>query len=242
MALFAQSALGHAVSIDLTVPAAGGDGGYRPRRGVGGASGAGGVDWKSFLVEDAARARVDKGFVAPELRAVERRLGEYFDPPFAHVDVANKRELFHKQFMASFSKRPTVRELSRAENPADETYADKRKRIVAEPFFLGRRAQVFVRQGQDGAVLEIALRSSSGFRAFDDEAIEAVAHILDGKLPPGVVPEDGQVRTLWQLEATAYVVYSTTPAATFDESTGKVEWVYPLEKKVDRKVKLMAVY
>jgi hypothetical protein len=233
--LFAAAAIGKAAGIDLSAAPSE----PRPRRGVGAH---GGVGVGDFLAEDAARERVQKGMVAPRLRDLERRLEKQFDPPFAHVDVSNKRELFHKQFVARLGRPPTLRELPRGEDPTRESNQDKLKRSAGEPFFLGRRAEVFARQAADGTILELSVRVGSGFRAFDQEALDAVEKALAGRAP---APEDvrgGEVRTLWQLEATAYVVYSATPSAVFDESSKKWEWVYPLEKKVDRAVRLIAIY
>jgi outer membrane biosynthesis protein TonB len=237
--LFASAALGRAAGIDLAAPA---PSAFRPRRGVGGGDGRGGVDAASFLAEDAARDRAAKGLVSPKLRDLERRLGVYFDPPFAHVDVSNRRELLHKQFMARLGKPPKVAELQRGIDPTRETNQEKLERQVAEPFFLGRRAEVFVRQRPDGSIIEMTLRLASGYRAFDEEALDAVEKALADRPAEGADVRGGEVRTLWRLEATAYVVYSPYPAAQFDESTGKMEWVYPLEKKVDRAVRLIAVY
>jgi hypothetical protein len=232
-------ALGRAAGIDLGPPP---DTRWRPRRGVGGEGARGGVDVGSFLAEDAARSRVDKGQVAPALRDVERRMDRVFDPPFAHVDVGNKRELLHKQFMGRLGKPPKIKPLARGVDPARETQHDKEEAIVAEPFFLGRRVEVFARQRADGSIVELALRQPSGFRAFDEEALDAVEHALRGRVPSPDELHHGESRTLWQLEATAYVVYSPYPSAIFDESTGKVEWIYPLEKRVDHNVKLVAAY
>jgi hypothetical protein len=50
------------------------------------------------------------------------------------------------------------------------------------------------------------------------------------------------VRTLWQLDATGYVVIAPEPTLKFDEASGKSEWIYPLQKRVDKAVKLLAVY
>jgi hypothetical protein len=204
--------------------------------------------------------------VPPSVRTLERTLDRLFDPPFAHVEVANKRELLHQQFMAHLKTPPKLQDLPRGEDPARETDKDKLRRAVGERFFLGRYAEVYVRQRADGSIVEIALRRGSGFHAFDAEALDAVARALAGhavggnpatalpaccgedrnQLRAGRTPRDdgrpGEVRSLWRLEATAYVVYSATPEAQFDESTGKVEWVYPLEKRVDREVRLLAIY
>jgi hypothetical protein len=237
--LFVASALGRAVGVDLDAPA---PAGFRPRRGVGGGDGRGGVDVYAFLAEDAARQRVVEGAVPPRLREIERRLEKTFAPAFAHVEVGNRRELLHKQFMARLRTPPEVRPLPRGEDPTRETNQEKLKRIVAQPFFLGRRAEVFARQRADGTLVEIALRSGSGYRAFDDEALDAVEKALAGRPPAAEDVRAGEVRTLWRLEATGYVVYAATPSAVFDEASGKTEWVYPLEKRIDRKVQLMAIY
>ena len=237
--LFAPNAIGRGAGVDLSAPP---PSGFRPRRGVGGLSGRGGISVGDFLAEDAARQRVDKGGVPPRLRDLERRLEKTFDPPFAHVDVANRRELFQKQFVARLRNPPPLRELGRGEDPTRETNQEKMKRVAAQPFFLGRRAEVFVRQKPDGTILEMTLRLASGFHAFDEEAIDAVEKALAGH-PPN--PDDvrrGEVRTLWRLEATGYVVYSPTPTLVFDEATGKNEWTYPLQKRVDRAVHLVAIY
>jgi glucose dehydrogenase len=86
----------------------------------------------------------------------------------------------------------------------------------------------------------MALRNPSGYRAFDDAALAAVEKALGGVAPGSA--RDGEVRTLWQLDATAYVVISPNPELVFDESTGKREWRYPLQKRVDHHVRLVAVY
>jgi hypothetical protein len=99
-----------------------------------------------------------------------------------------------------------------------------------------------VRQHADGSIAEIALRNASGYRAFDDAAVAAVIAALGGHLPAGAGGKRGDVRTLWQLEATAYVVVSPNPELVFDESSGKHEWICPLQKKVDHHVRLMALY
>lgn len=217
-----------------------GAGAWRPRAGVG-REGRGGLDLGSFLVEDAGRAKVEKGVVPPVLREAEREMGTRFDPPFAHVDVSNKRELFHKQFMGRLKTPPRIRELSRAEDPSRETNSDKLKKIVHEPYFLGRYAEIFARQGEGGRIVELLVRTSSGFHSFDEDALEAVRSALLSH-PADDLGPGRERRTLWRLEATAYVVYSPTPVGQFDESTGKVEMFYPLQKRVDHKVKLVAVY
>ena len=234
--LFAGAALERVVGTGGPTDGAG----YRPRHGVGHEA-RGGLDLGSFLVEDAGRARVDKGVVPPGLREAERVMAARFDPPFGHVDVANKRELFRKQFIGRLKTPPRVRELSRAEDPARESNGEKLKRIVREPYFLGRFTEVFVRQGSGGTILEMLVRTSSGFRSFDDDAIAAVSKALEDS-PPPEARAGSEVRTLWRLEATAYVVYSPTPVGEFDEATGKVQMYYPLQKRVDHKVKLVAVY
>jgi hypothetical protein len=38
------------------------------------------------------------------------------------------------------------------------------------------------------------------------------------------------------------VVIAPEPQLRFDEATGKSEWIHPLQKRVDRAVKLLAVY
>ena len=84
-----------------------------------------------------------------------------------------------------------------------------RSRQLDRAFFLGRRVEIFVRQRADGSILEMALRNPSGYRAFDDAALAAVEKALGG-VAPGTA-RDGEVRTLWQLDATAYVVISPNP-------------------------------
>ena len=86
------------------------------------------------------------------------------------------------------------------------------------------------------------LASLRGYRAFDDVALAAVEKALAGHVPGGAVAHAGEVRTLWQLDATAYVVVSPEPELVFDESSGKHEWRYPLQKRVDHHVRLVAVY
>lgn len=232
--LFSAAALSRAVDAP-DAPA----GAYRPKRGVGVLNGVGVAD---FLAEDAARARAVKGAVAPHLRDLERRLERTFDPPFAHVDVANRRELFHKQLVGRLKTPPKLQALPRGADPTTETNKEKMKRIAAEPFFLGRRVEVYARQRADGTLLELSLRVASGFRAFDEDALDAVERALKDHRPDPRDVKGGEVRTLWRLEATGYVVYAATPTLVFDESSGKSEWIYPLEKRVDRKVSLIAVY
>jgi hypothetical protein len=69
-----------------------------------------------------------------------------------------------------------------------------------------------------------------------------VERALAGRPPRPEDLRDGEVRTLWRLEATGYVVIAPEPQLRFDESTGKSEWIYPLQKRVDRAVRLLAVY
>lgn len=239
--LFAPSALAGAAGISIAPTAA--DRAWRPRRGVGGESGAGGTDVGSFLAEDAARMRAGKGAVAPELRTLERRLDEVFTPSFIQADVSNRGELFFKQLRGFWRNPPKTGELARTTDPTKETTAEKIRSMRPEQaFFLGRRVEVFVRQKLDGTIVEMALRNASGYRAFDDAALVAVEKALVGRVP-GVTRGGGdEVRTLWQLDATAYVVVSPEPQLVFDESSGKNEWIYPLQKRVDHHVRLVAVY
>jgi hypothetical protein len=241
--LFAASALAGAIDIAIAPGAA--DRAWRPRHGVGGDGAAGGVDVGSFLAEDAARLRVQKGAVAPALRTAERRLDELFVPTFGQSDISNRAELFLKQFRGFLRDPPKTGELQRGIDPTQETLEEKmRSRQLDRAFFLGRRVEIFVRQRPDGAIVEMALRNPSGYRAFDDAALVAVEKALAGRAPGGA-PRDapgGEVRTLWQLDATAYVVVSPEPELIFDESSGKREWRYPLQKRVDHHVRLVAVY
>ena len=237
--LFAASALATAADIQLAPTAA--DRAWRPRHGVGGNGAAGGVDVGSFLAEDAARLRVEKGAVAPPLRSAERRLDTLFSPTFGQSDISNRAELFLKQFRGFLRDPPKTGELQRGLDPTQETLEEKmRSRQLDRAFFLGRRVEIFVRQRADGSILEMALRNPSGYRAFDDAALAAVEKALGGVAPGSA--RDGEVRTLWQLDATAYVVISPNPELVFDESTGKREWRYPLQKRVDHHVRLVAVY
>jgi hypothetical protein len=239
--LFAASALAKAADIELAPSAA--DRAWRPRHGVGGDGAAGGVDVGSFLAEDAARLRVQKGAVAPELRTAERRLDEVFAPSFTQADISNRAELFLKQFRGFLRDPPKTGELSRGLDPTKETLEEKmRSRQLDRAFFLGRRVEVFVRQRADGSIVEMAVRNPSGYRGFDDVALVAVEKALGGRVPGGAAAERAEVRTLWQLDATAYVVVSPEPHLVFDESTGKREWIYPLQKRVDHHVRLVAVY
>ena len=239
--LFAPSALAHAAGISLAPSAA--DRAWRPRRGVGGDNGAGGIDIGSFLAEDAARLRADKGAVAPELRTLERHLDEVFSPTFIQADVSNRGELFFKQLRGFWRNPPKTGELARTIDPTKETQAEKVRSMHPEQaFFLGRRVEVFVRQKLDGTILEMALRNASGYRAFDDAALVAVEKALGGRVPGTTRGGGEEVRTLWQLDATAYVVISPEPQLVFDESSGKSEWIYPLQKRVDHHVRLIAVY
>ncbi|HEX9102213.1 MAG TPA: hypothetical protein VF997_08425, partial [Polyangia bacterium] len=237
--LFAASALATAADIAIAPSAA--DRAWRPRHGVGGEGAAGGVDVGSFLAEDAARLRVQKGAVAPELRSAERRLDSAFAPTFGQSDISNRAELFLKQFRGFLRDPPKTGELKRGVDPTQETLEEKmRSRDLDRAFFLGRRVEIFVRQRADGGILEMALRNPSGYRAFDDAALVAVEKALRGRAPGAA--HAGEVRTLWQLDATAYVVVSPEPELIFDESTGKREWRYPLQKRVDHHVRLVAVY
>jgi len=244
--LFAASAL--ATASDIAIAPSAADRAWRPRHGVGGEGAAGGVDVGSFLAEDAARLRVQKGAVAPELRSAERRLDTLFSPTFGQSDISNRAELFLKQFRGFLRDPPKTGELRRGLDPTQETLEEKmRSRDLDRAFFLGRRVEVFVRQRADGGIIEMALRNPSGYRAFDDVALAAVEKALAGRVPgaartSGIVRADGEVRTLWQLDATAYVVVSPEPELIFDESTGKREWRYPLQKRVDHHVRLVAVY
>jgi hypothetical protein len=238
--LFDRAALGRAAGIAVDVPPSEGEG-FRPRHGVGAIDGRGGIGVADFLAEDAARERARKGMVPPSVREVERALDKQFAPPFAHVDVSNRRELLHKQFMARLRSPPKTRELARGLDPSTETNRDK-VRSTAQAYFLGRRVLVFARQRADGSLVELMLREGSGYRAFDDDALDAVEKALAGRRPHASELKDGEVRTLWRLEATGYVVYSATPELRFDEATGKSEWIYPLEKRVDKSVHLEAVY
>lgn len=198
----------------------------------------------SFLTEDAARRRAAQGVVPPRLRELERAVSARFDPPYAHVDISNRLQLLGKEFIARLGRPPRLRELSRAEDPTRESNDEKLKRAEHEPLFLGRFAEVFVRQAAGGEILEILVRTSSGFRSFDDDAVDAVLEAVR-RSPPhaeGFAAGVREVRSLWRLEATAYVVYSVTPVGQFDEATGRMELHYPLQKRVDHKVKLVAVY
>jgi hypothetical protein len=236
---FAASALAAAADIALAPTAA--DRAWRPRHGVGGDGAAGGVDVGSFLAEDAARRRVQKGALAPELRTAERRLDELFAPTFGQADISNRAELFLKQFRGFLRDPPKTGDLQRGLDPTKETLEEKmRSRQLDRAFFLGRRVEIFVRQRPDGSIIEMALRNPSGYRAFDDAALVAVERALGGRAPGAA--RGGEVRTLWQLDATAYVVVSPEPELIFDESTGKREWRYPLQKRVDHHVRLVAVY
>ena len=238
--LFSNAAVARAAGVDLSPSSS--DRGFRPRRGVGGDSRQGGVDVASFLAEDAARMRVDKGAVAPELRRLEKRLHEAFAPTFAQADNSNRAELFLKQFRGFLKNPPKTGELARTLDPTKETLADKlRSARPDQAFFLGRRIEIFVRQAPDGTIREIAIRNASGYRAFDEAALAAVEKALAGHLPAGAGHE-GDVRTLWQLDATAYVVISPQPELIFDEASGKSEWLYPLQKRIDKAVHLIAVY
>jgi outer membrane biosynthesis protein TonB len=237
--LFAASALASAADIQLAPTAA--DRAWRPRHGVGGDGAAGGVDVGSFLAEDAARLRVEKGTVAPGLRTAERRLDTIFSPTFGQSDISNRAELLLKQFRGFLRDPPKTGELQRGLDPTQETLEEKmRSRQLDRAFFLGRRVEIFVRQRADGSIVDMALRNPSGYRAFDDAALAAVEKALGGVAPGRA--RDGEVRTLWQLDATAYVVISPNPEIVFDESTGKREWRYPLQKRVDHHVRLVAVY
>ncbi len=239
--LFAASALASAADISIAPSAA--DRAWRPRHGVGGDGAAGGVDIASFLAEDAARLRVGKGAVAPQLRVAERRMDALFAPSFGQADISNRAELFLKQFRGFLRNPPKTGELARGIDPTQETLEEKmRSRQLDRAFFLGRRVEVFVRQRADGSILEMALRNPSGYRAFDDVALAAVDKALGGRVPGGAAAHGGEVRTLWQLDATAYVVISPDPQLVFDESSGKHEWIYPLQKRVDHHVRLIAVY
>jgi len=216
---------------------------WRPRRGVGGVDAAGGVDVGSFLAEDAARQRVTKGAVLPELRQLERRLDNAFTPTFVQADISNRAELFIKQMRGFLRNPPKTGELARGIDPARETYYEKLRSMRPEQAsFLGRRVEVYVRQKPDGSIIEMAVRNASGYRGFDDAALAAVERALAGRPPAGAGPRAGEVRTLWQLDATAYVVVSPNPELQFDEATGKHEWIYPLQKRVDHHVRLIAVY
>ena len=237
--LFAASALARAADITMAPGAA--NRAWRPRHGVGGDGASGGVDIGSFLAEDAARLRVQKGAVAPELRSAERRLDSFFSPTFGQSDVSNRAELFLKQFRGFLRDPPKTGALQRGLDPTKETLDEMaRSRDSDRAFFLGRRAEVFVRQRADGSIIEMALRNPSGYRAFDDAALAAVEKALASRVPG--VAHGGEVRTLWQLDATAYVVVSPNPELVFDESSGKREWRYPLQKRVDHHVRLLAVY
>ena len=239
MNLFAASALATAADVSMVPTAA--DRAWRPRHGVGGNGAAGGIDAGSFLAEDAARMRADKGAVAPELRSAERRLDTLFLPSFGQSDISNRAQLFLKQFRGFLRDPPKTGELHRGVDPTTETLEEKmRSRDLDRAFFLGRRVEVFVRQRADGSIVEMALRNPSGYRAFDDVALAAVEKAVAGHVPGAT--RDGEVRTLWQLDATAYVVVSPEPELIFDESSGKREWRYPLQKRVDHHVRLIAVY
>jgi hypothetical protein len=239
--LFAASALAKAADIAIAATAA--DRAWRPRHGVGGDGAAGGVDVGSFLAEDAARLCVQKGAVAPALRAAERSLDQGFAPSFTQADISNRAELFLKQFRGFLRDPPKTGELQRGLDPTKETLEEKmRSRHLDQAFFLGRRVEVFVRQRADGSIVEMALRNPSGYRGFDDVALAAVERALGGRAPAAAAAAGGEVRTLWQLDATAYVVISPDPELVFDESTGKREWIHPQQKRVDHHVRLLAVY
>jgi outer membrane biosynthesis protein TonB len=244
--LFATAVLARVAAIDrasATMAPSAADRAWRPRHGVGGEGGAGGVDVASFLAEDAARQRVAKGAVAPELRQLERRLDDSFVPTFAQADVSNRAELFIKQMRGFWRNPPKTGSLARGIDPTKETYGEKLRSMRPEQaFFLGRRVEVYVRQRHDGSIIEMAVRNASGYRAFDQAALDAVEKALGGRLPAGAHADADEVRTLWQLEATAYVVVSPNPELVFDEATGKHEWIYPLQKRVDHHVRLMALY
>ncbi len=235
--LFAASVLSYAAGVDLEAPA---PSSFRPRHGVGAVDGRGGVAVGDFLAEDAGRERAQKGAVPPFVREVERQLGETFSPPFGHVDNGNRKELLHKQMMGFLRTPPRTGELARGVDPERETTEQKLNSTADHAFFLGRRALVFARQRADGTIAELSLRQSSGFHAFDDDALDAVYKALSKRSPRA--GETGEVRTLWQLDATGYVVIAPEPTLKFDEATGKSEWIYPLQKRIDKAVKLLAIY
>jgi hypothetical protein len=247
--LFARTALAaaalsdHAADSPADVAPSAAARAWRPRHGVGGVDAAGGVDVGSFLAEDAARQRVAKGAVLPELRRLERRLDDAFVPTFTQADISNRAELFIKQMRGFLRNPPKTGELARGIDPAKETYAEKLRSMRPEQvFFLGRRVEVYVRQKPDGSIIEMAVRNPSGYRGYDDAALAAVESALGGHLPAGTGHQASEVRTLWQLDATAYVVISPNPVLEFDESSGKSQWIYPLQKRVDHHVRLVAVY
>ena len=115
--LFAASALATAADIQLAPTAA--DRAWRPRHGVGGDGAAGGVDVGSFLAEDAARLRVEKGAVAPPV--AHRRA-----PP-RHALLADVRPIGYFE-----SRRATVEAVSRfLARPAQDGRAAARHRSDA---------------------------------------------------------------------------------------------------------------
>jgi hypothetical protein len=139
--LFAAATVQRAAAVEVAAKPA--DRAWRPRRGVGGAGAAGDVDVASFLSEDAARQRVAKGAVAPELRQLERQLDSAFTPTFIQADVSDRAALFIKQMRGFWRNPPKTGELQRGIDPTQETYQDKLRSMHPErAFFLGRQVEV----------------------------------------------------------------------------------------------------
>lgn len=200
-----------------------------------------------WFAEAASEQRVKNGQVAPRWREAEREAKQRFHPSPELVSSDGRLGNMLKQWANSTphgGQTPRGVDDSRRDplgggflgggtmGAASEMKDSMRTRTVVE-----------VVVDADGAIVSAKVVLRSGRRKFDEEALRAVRHAVEGGGPLGgqEAPANGVV-TRWAVEAWVEVTpLLPTAGFSFDESTGKVGGSYPMKQGVQTRVALISV-
>ena len=217
------------------------------------------------MVADAqARERASSGNVAPQWRAIERKLAEGFHPPLAVVKQENvARALAHQVLRSWLDGEPRTGTVARGVDASQELMVGTppgmnlrslpSEQALAVQARWGEpatslRVEVEVVVDEDGRIVSTRVTQPSGRRLFDRTALAAVEHAIRA----GGAPEEHHaVMTRWVVDAAVAVAPPTAIGFRFDETghlnPGATGWrkylapTYPLQQSVRSHVSLVAI-
>jgi TonB family protein len=217
-----------------------------------------------MVADAAARERAASGRVAPQWRAIERKLAEGFHPPLAVVKQENvAKALAHQMLRSWLDGEPRTGTVPRGVDasaelmvgtppgmnlrslPGDQALAVQSR--WGEPA-TSLRVEVEVIIDEDGRIVATRVTKPSGRRSFDRTALAAVEDAVRAGGPP---EEHRTVVTRWLVDAAVAVAPPTAIGLRFDETghlnPGATGWrkylapTYPLQQSVRSHVSLVAV-
>lgn len=180
---------------------------------------------------------VHQGKVPPAWRDAERKMAALFQPSIDMVSDDNAGKAWIGEWLRSHPEGGTTpRGVDQTTEIAGQRYAQVFGFSGGSNALPWRRTEIEATIDADGTLLSLRVAVPSGRRRLDAAALEAVRRALGSR---ELRDPRGRVTSRWSIEAALAVAAPTAIGLGFDETTGKVNGVYPMKKQISTRVSLL---